>query len=310
MKLSPGRNQPSLKSPDGRLITDSLEKANTFNQYFASVFTIDDNKIPVCSSSTNENCMQSDVEFCPAKVYKSLKSLKPKCSYGPDGLPSILLHNLARVLSEPLSFIFDSSFRSGVLPACWVNALVTPVFKKGATSSPSNYRPISLICICCGIMERIINADITDYLHTNIIIYTAQHGFFHKHSTCTDLLESVHDWSVAFNNQHSIDIVYIDFQKAFDTVSHANLIPKLEMNGLTGFLLKWIEAFLSNRTQSVKILNCISDKICVTSGVPQGSVLGPMLFLMFINYICDVVSDLNVTKTMFADDAKIYSVLH
>ena len=212
MKLSPDRNQPPLKSADGRLITDSLEKANTFNQYFASVFTIDDNKTPVCSSSTKENCTLSDVEFCPAKVYKALKSLKPKCSYGPDGLPSILLHNLARVLSEPLSFIFDSSFRSGVLPACWLDTLVTPVFKKGTTSSPSNYRPISLTYVCCRIMERIINADIIDYIHVHKIINSAQHGFLHKHSTCTNLIESVYDWSFA------TDVVYLDFQKAFDSL--------------------------------------------------------------------------------------------
>ena len=124
-------------------------------------------------------------------------------------------------------------------------------------------------------MERIINADIIDYLHVNKILNSAQHGFLHKHSTCTNLLESVHDWSVALNSQHSIDVMFIDFQKAFDTnVSHAKLILKLEMYGITGFLLKWIEAFLSNRTQAVKILNCISDKNCVTSGVPQGSILG------------------------------------
>jgi hypothetical protein len=134
-KLSCNKDIPPLKSTDGRQIIDPVEKANTFNEYFASVFTLDDKKSPVCDSKVRENILLCDVEFSPVKVYKVLKSLKSKCSYGPDGLPSILLHNLAGVLSEPLSFIFYSSYQSGVLPSSWLDALVTPVFKKGATSS-------------------------------------------------------------------------------------------------------------------------------------------------------------------------------
>lgn len=307
-KLSPDRGLPPLRSPDGRLITNSVEKANIFNEYFASVFTSDDNKIPTCNSKANGN-MLTEVDFSPAIVYKALRSFKPKCSHGPDGLPSILLRNLSRALSDPLSFIFDSSFRTGVLPSCWRDAIVTPVFKKGATSIPNNYRPISLTCVCCRVMERIIDTDIKNYLQTNKLINTAQHGFLRKHSTNTNLLESVHDWSNALNNKHSIDIIYIDFQKAFDTVSHPKLVLKLKSYGLSGNLLEWIKAFLTHRTQSVKISNCMSDKVCVTSGVPQGSVLGPTLFLMYINDICDAADDLDITIKLFADDVKMYSVL-
>jgi hypothetical protein len=116
--------------------------------------------------------------------------------------------------------------------------------------------------------------------------------------------------NLALNNKHSVDVIYIHIQTAFDTVSHSKLIWKLESYGISGALLRWIKAFLSNRTQTVKISNCISDRIQVTSGVPQGSVLGPTLFLVFINDIWDVVSDLNVTMKLFADDAEIYGELN
>ena len=117
------------------------------------------------------------------------------------------------MLCWPLSFVFDASFKAGVLPACWLDAIVTPVFKKGATSKPENYRPISLTCICCRIMERVINQ--------------AQHGFLRKHSTSSNLLESLRDWSIALNRRQSVDVIYIDFRKAFDSVSHPKLIIKL-----------------------------------------------------------------------------------
>jgi hypothetical protein len=174
-KLSPNRNSPSPRNSEDKLITDTLDKANIFNQYFASVFTQDNGHIPHCKAKQSSSL--SDVEFSPLRVYKALKSFKPKCSFGPDGLPSILLHNTAEVISHPLSFIFDASFRAGVLPTCWRDALVTPVFKKGATSSPSNYRPISLTCVCSRVMERTINTSIIDYLCMNKLVNAVQHGF-------------------------------------------------------------------------------------------------------------------------------------
>jgi hypothetical protein len=219
---------------------------------------------------------------------------------------NIFAQRMYGVISHPLSFIFDASFRAGVLPTCWRDALVTPVFKKGATSSPSNYSPISLTYVCCRVMERIINTSILDYLYMNKLVNAVQHGFLRKHSTCTNLLESVHDWSAGLNDKHSANVVHIDFQKAFDTVSHPKLVLKLESYRISGHLLAWPKAFLFDRTQAVEILHCISDKVQVTSGVPQGSVLGSTLFLSHAS----AVAQGNVVRAMSASYGKsLYSTL-
>jgi hypothetical protein len=158
-------------------------------------------------------------------------------------------------------------------------------------------------------MERVINYDMLDFLCSKGIITQAQHGFLRKHSTTSNLLESIRDWSIALNRRQSVDVIYIDFRKAFDSVSHPKLIIKLVSAGISGNLLNWIKAFLTNRTQSVKVAGSLSKKIMVTSGVPQGSVLGPTLFVIFINDIADILIDLNVTMKLFADDVKMYSVV-
>ena len=143
---------PAIYGDDGKLSTDATEQANIFNKYFASVFTIDNRKSPPVRSS--QKGQLNDVSFTPGKICNVLKKLKTKFSSGPDGLPNVFFKQLADVLCWPLSFIFDASFKAGVLPACWLDAIVTPVFKKRATSKPENYCAISRACDCCRIMVK------------------------------------------------------------------------------------------------------------------------------------------------------------
>jgi hypothetical protein len=156
-------------------------------------------------------------------------------------------------------------------------------------------------------MERIINTQLIDYLLSNKLISKHQHGFLKKHSTCTNLLETVNDWTLALDNRLKTDTIYIDFKKAFDSVSHPKLRAKLQSYNISGDLLDWIAAFLDHRSQQVIISNCLSDTVLITSGVPQGSVLGPTLFLLYINDLSDGFKTSSCTLKLYADDVKLYS---
>ena len=195
----------------------------------------------------------------------------------------------------------------GYLPPVWLQAFVAPIFKKGDKTDPTNYRPVALTCTMCKIMETVIKDQILDFLLHNKLISKHQHGFMRQHSTATNLLECAHEWIVGLSNSNNIDVVYVDFSKAFDSIVFSKLLFKLEQYGITGTLLKWLSSFINGRTQRVVIENCFSSFTDVVSGVPQGSVLGPILFLIFIN---DIVSSCcgNTKVKLFADDVKLYSI--
>ena len=209
-------------------------------------------------------------------------------------------------MSFPLSTLFRSLIDLCSVPSEWRHSIITPKFKKGSPTDPSNYRPIALTCTCSKVLESIISIQMIQYLLDHKLITPHQHGFLKRHSTSTNLLESLHDWSISLSNRKSINIAYIDFKSAFDCISHPKLLIKLSSYGIKGNLYHWIAAFLSNRSQSVKINSTLSSPSLVASGVPQGSVLGPLLFNLFVNDVTDHL-DPSATAKLFADDIKLYT---
>jgi len=298
-----------LKDSNGVFIYDDIAKAKLLNDFYSSVFVSDNNILPAFPQRVPDDCELSNVEFTPDVVFRHLSELNAKSGGGPDGLTSVLLINVASTLAQPLSLLYTASFELSAIPDIWKAAIVTPVFKKGSPTAASNYRPISLTCIVCKIMESIIKNQLIAYLLEKKLITKQQHGFLAKHSTCSQLLECVNDWTIELNVRHSVDVAYIDFQKAFDSVVGSKLCHKLSNYGISGRLLGWLSAFLSDRVQAVKVNNKVSDYVSVKSGVPQGSILGPVLFLLYVNDLVDLFGP-GLKAKLFADDVKIYAVIN
>jgi hypothetical protein len=212
---------------------------------------------------------------------------------------------LAPCLAAPLASIFNVSMGTGQIPDEWSKATVIPIFKnKGNAASPENYRPISLTNVACKIMETLIRQRLFVHLVQNNLLSNCQHGFFNGRSTVTQLLECMNDWTSSIENHEYIDVAYLDIAKAFDTVSHEKLLYKINKLGIRGSLLSWFKSFLSNRTQTVSVNNVLSDLSRISSGVPQGSVIGPLLFLLYIDDVTSVVKHSSIK--LFADDTKLY----
>ena len=296
---------PNLIKPDGSLTENDNEKAHVLNNFFCSVFTSenDANVAPKPTISNPNIPKLATLSTCENEVNKLLANLNVNKSPGLDGLHAKLLYETRNEITFPLTEIFNKSLSCGSIPKDWKIAKVVPIFKKGSKTDPGNYRPVSLTSTVCKLLEKIVRDRIESHFDTHKLFSDCQFGF-RRGRSCTDqLLAALEDWTTSLNQGHPIDVIMLDFSKAFDRVPHARLINKLQAYGIDGPLKSWINDFLANRSQRVFINNIASENSNVTSGVPQGSVLGPTLFLIFIN---DISENISSHIKIFADDTKIY----
>ena len=289
---------------EGNYVEDPKTKAEILLDQYTLVF------ISAPYDKLIEDIMQipgvhglDDVHFTASDIEKSIARLKSFSSPGPDGVPSILLKECSSEIAVPICLICNKSMEEGSIPDSLKDGIVTPVYKGGDKTQPKNYRPVTLTSHIVKVFERIVCDELKRYLDTIQVWNDNQHGFRRGRSCLSQLIEHHQKILDGLEEECSLDIVYLDFSKAFDKVDHKILLKKLLNIGVSGKLLRWLSNFLVGRKQAVRVEGCISGYAYVGSGVPQGSVLGPLLFLI---HVSDMDSHLKVsTASSFADDTRV-----
>ena len=278
------------------------KKAEIFSNYFASVWTDENtNELPYFRPR-NVKFPMKEIEITEDMVYKKLDKLKTDKTPVPGGAHPLILKELAGVLSKPITILFRKSLQNRRLPTFWKHSTVSVIFKSGVKGLAENYRPISLTSILCKMLESIIREHLVDHMLMNALFSDKQYGFIGGRSTALQLLRVFDEWTEAIDQGDDIDIIYMDYRKTFDTVPHMRLMEKVKGYGFTENIVAWIEDFLTERKQKVIINGEVSKEKTIKSGIPQGSVLGPLLFLIFVNDLPELTTSL---VYLFADDNKV-----
>ena len=293
---------------DNVFVLNCGEKAKLFNDWFSKQCTPITNNSVLPTLNFLTDARIDHVSTQNEEIISLIRHLNPNKASGSDGISGQMLLLCDNSVVLPLKIIFQNILVTSTYPDMWKLANVTPIFKKGDKQLIKNYRPISLLPICGKIFEKIIFNNLYSYLTTNNLITKNQSGFRPGDSTTNQLLYLVNEIHEAFEDRNSLEVraVFLDISKAFDKVWHDGLIFKLKQNGISGRLLKFFENYLLNRKQRVVLNGSCSNFSLIESGVPQGSVLGPLLFLIYIN---DLERNIKSNVNFFADDTMLFSIV-
>ena len=293
---------------NGRLTETEEEAATALNDYYWSSFTNDNNNnspTPEFPSLTEEKL--EDVKFDVESVKELLHNLNPNKAAGPDGVETRLLKECAEEMAPVMCQLFRKSLDEGEVPNGWKEAHIVPIHKKGNKAIMGNFRPVALTSVISKVFEKIIVAAIISFLTVNNLITPQQHGFIRGRSCQTNILLCLEKWTESLDNNKSVDVAYFDYSKAFDKVSHRLLLIKLKSYGIDGRLFAWLKAYLRDRKQRVVVGNAKSMWLEVVSGTTQGTVLGFLLFLLFINDLPKKCSHEDESLiALLADDTKTF----
>ena len=295
---------PALMQFNDCEFTNGRDICNQFAVHFANTYQTYDNSTlnSYTNINSNFNLQLANVSIDKQEIIDQLEKLKIYKGAGPDNIPPIFAKKCAKSLANPLIIIFHKSLEDGIFPSLWKKARVVPIFKSGDKKDITKYRPICILSVFSKIFEVIMCRSLSWYVKPFMI--ESQHGFLKNRSTMTNLVSFINDVSEVLDSNGQVDCIYTDLAKAFDVVDHSVLIHKLRNYGICGKVINWITSYLDNRELNVVIGGHQSDTFIATSGVPQGSHLGPILFGIFINDIITCFDNCRIF--LYADDLKMF----